>query len=490
MAFHPAGQSGHNSAPVDATQIAALPDLSLSAHVALTGAPLKHALSAPSPAIRPSACPGLLRIVQAKDGGICRIKLPCGRLDAEQAERIAAAAQRHAGGVIEATNRGNLQIRGIRIGAESALIGELLAADLGPRSPGGDDVRNLMVSPAAGVDPQALLDTSALAARLLDSLENTPRLHALSAKFALLLDGGERLAMLEHPHDIWLSAALLDGQPAYAFGLAGCPPVAGDDAPALAMVSEAQAHALVIALLDLFLDLASAEQTRMRHLLQNYSTAELLERLQARLGPRLSSAEGWRRRPAQANTHLGIQPQHQPGRVHIGATPTLGRLNAVQLLGLADLARRFGDGSLRLTPWQSVLLTDIAEAAAAPVTAALQALGLLTDAAQPLARLIACTGASGCAKALADTKADALRLAEQLQSAGQLPTIHLSGCSRSCAAAHRAPYTLLAVAEGRYDLFARQPLSTGFGQALGHHLTPEEAGKLLAALPATRSFTR
>lgn len=428
--------------------------------------------------------------MQAKDGGICRIKLPCGRLEADQAECITRAAQRHAGGVIEATNRGNLQIRGIQAGSEDALISELLDAGLCPRLPGADDVRNLMVSPAAGVDPQALVDISPLAAELLATLENTPRLHALSPKFALLLDGGERLAMLEHPHDIWLSALPLKDGIGYAFGLAGCPPISANEAPALAIVPVAQAHGLIIALLDLFLELATPEQTRMRHLLENHSPADLLQRLQARLDNALLPAGDWRRAPAQANAHLGLHAQRQPGLVHIGAAAVLGRLDTRQLLGLADLARRYGDGSLRLTPWQSVLLANIAGTAAAAVIHSLHALGLLTDASEPLARIIACTGASGCAKGLADTKADALRLAERLPAGSEPPGIHLTGCSRSCAAAHRAPFTLLAVAEGRYDLFARQPLDTGFGQLLGHYLTPEDAAELLASLTATRSFTR
>lgn len=428
--------------------------------------------------------------MQAKDGGICRIKLPCGRLEAEQAERIARVAQRHAGGVIEATNRGNLQIRGIRAGCEDALITELLDAGLGPSTPGADDVRNLMVSPAAGLDPQALVDISPLAAQLLATLENTPRLHALSPKFALLLDGGERLAMLEHPHDIWLSALPLDDGIGYAFGLAGCPPVSTEDAPALAVVPQAEAHKLIIALLDLFLELATPEQTRMRHLLENHSPAELLQRLQDRLNNVLLPAGEWRRAPAQAKAHLGAHTQRQPGLVHIGAATVLGRLEAEQLLGLAALASRYGDASVHLTPWQSVLLTNNPEAAADEVIHSLQALGLLTDAAAPLTNIIACTGARGCAKGLADTKADALRLAERLPEGSEQPGIHLTGCSRSCAAAHRAPFNLLAVAEGRYDLFARQPLGSGFGQLLGHHLTPDEAGALLASFIATRSSTR
>ncbi|SDH26530.1 precorrin-3B synthase [Pseudomonas flavescens] len=428
--------------------------------------------------------------MQAKDGGICRIKLACGRLDASQAERIARAAQRHAGGVIEATNRANLQIRGIHAGREDALIGELLAAGLGPRSPAADDVRNLMVSPSAGLDPAALVDVSPLATRLLTTLENTPRLHALSPKFALLLDGGERLAMLEHPHDIWLSALPLDGGIGYAFGLAGCPPQAPGDAPALALVPGAHAHGLLLALLELFLELATPEQTRMRHLLVSHPATELRQRLGERLGDVLLNANDWRRRPAEPQAHIGIGCQLQPGLVQVGGVPALGRLDAEQLLGLAALARRLGDGSLRLTPWQSVLLPNVAAADAQATLQALEGLGLLVDTDAPLARIIACTGSSGCARGLADTKADARRLAEGLQAGSRQPGVHLSGCRRSCAAAHRAPVTLLAVAEGRYDLFARQADNKTFGEPLARHLTLDEASALLASLPDTWSFTR
>ncbi|MER2102462.1 MAG: precorrin-3B synthase, partial [Pseudomonas atacamensis] len=173
-------------------------------------------------ALRPSACPGLLRIVQALDGGICRIKLDGGSISADQADAVAAAAEAFASGAIEATNRGNLQIRGI--GAQSAaLIERLLAAGLGPKNAAGDDVRNLMLSPAAGIDRQMLIDTRPLAGQILDTLQSHPRFHELSAKFAVQLDGGEALAMLEHPHDLWLSAFERDGDILWAFGLAGCP---------------------------------------------------------------------------------------------------------------------------------------------------------------------------------------------------------------------------------------------------------------------------
>jgi precorrin-3B synthase len=199
--------------------------------------------------LRPSACPGLLRIVPALDGGICRIKLAGGVISCAQALAVAQAARAYAQGVIEATNRANLQIRGI--GADhDGLIQALMDAGLGPANPDSDDVRNLLLSPTAGLDPHMLFDARPLAAQILGSLESHPRFHELSAKFALSLDAGEGLVMLEHPHDIWLSGLNVDGEVWLAFGLAGCP---AHDRP-LAAVPLADGHALVIALLELFLD--------------------------------------------------------------------------------------------------------------------------------------------------------------------------------------------------------------------------------------------
>ncbi|WP_454845166.1 precorrin-3B synthase [Pseudomonas farris] len=426
-----------------------------------------------STALRPSACPGLLRIVPALDGGICRIKLNGGSISAAQAEAVASAAERFAGGVIEATNRANLQIRGI--GSEqTALIDSLLAAGLGPRTAAGDDVRNLMLSPSAGIDRQMLLDTRPLAEQILTSLQSHERFHQLSAKFAVQLDGGEGLAMFEHPHDLWLSAVEQEGECVLAFGLAGCP----TQTPSGTVRLE-DGHALVIAVLELFLDLARPDQTRMRHLLAEYPVAGFVAQVAERV-PLLSIVSG----PRVTNSnvlHIGAHPQRETGRVYVGATPPLGRLDPAMLRGAAQLARERGDGSLRFTPWQSLLLPDIHERDAAEVIHSLENLGLRCSADDALAHLIACTGSAGCGKGLSDTKGDALQLATLLQRHGQVFDVHLSGCARSCAAAHITPATLLAVSPGHYDLYFRDAAQPGFGALHARNLTIEAVAALLDA---------
>ncbi len=419
---------------------------------------------------RPSACPGLWRIVAARDGGICRIKLPGGVLSAAQAEAVADAAERFAGGVIEATNRANLQIRGI--GAEHpALIQHLLDAGLGPRHAAGDDVRNLMLSPLAGLDPQRVVDTRALAAQILAMLEGTLAFHRLSAKFAVQLDGGEALSMLDHPHDLWLSARLLEGEPWLVFGLAAAPG-AGQ---ALGAVRYENGLALVRGVLERFLALARADQSRMRHVLDTLPVDTFLQglKLDIRRDP---GALAWRRSPARAHW-LGVLPQSSGSA--LGAAPPLGRLTPTMLRGAARIAREHGDGSLRLSPWQSLVLPSITAVQQPAALAELAALGLLCNAAEPLARLSACTGASGCAKGLAETKADAVALAARL-GAGAPASVHLTGCPRSCAMAHVAPVTLLARAPGRYDLYLRDPRVPGFGSLRGSDLTLNDAGAMLA----------
>lgn len=397
---------------------------------------------------------------------------------AAQAEAIATASERYANGVIEITNRANLQIRGIQTSNADALIAALLDAGLGAATPGGDDVRNLMVSPSAGIDPAALIDTTPLASEILSLLQTQTRLHQLSPKFAISLDGGEALAMLEHPHDLWLSALPSDDEHRvrFVFGLAGNPA----HGVALAAVSTDQVVALVEAVLHTFLDLATPEQSRMRQLLQIISPHEFLQHVQQHLPFSLNTkVDAWRRPPAQRYAHIGIHAQHQTSLSYIGAVPPLGRINATQLLGLAQLAKQFGDGPIRLTPWQSALLPNVAHASAEIVVSKLIQLGFSTKVEEPLAHLIACTGSRGCAKGFADTKADALQLAHQLQNKSLQPVVHFSGCSRSCAAAFAAPFTLLAVADGHYDLFQRYECTSGFGKVIANNVDVFQALEFL-----------
>ncbi len=405
-----------------------------------------------------------MRIVPARDGGLCRIRLTGGEMSAAQARVVADVAMTCGSGVIDATNRSNLQIRGVRPDAEDALISRLIEAGLGPATQDADDLRNLMVSPLAGLDPHAIVDVTPIARVLLEQMQHDARLRELSPKFAIMLDGGERLAMLDHPHDVWFSALSAHR---FAFGLGGCPPISAEHLPAAASVESVHVPDLMNAVLHTFLDLALPEQTRMRDLLQTYSAEAVLDRVQQKLDFQLKQdTKDWRRPSSNAQLRFGVHPQRNEGAVCIGAQIPLGRLDATTLRALADIAPR-----MRMTPWQSVMLLDIPVADAGSTIDRLKALDLATTPNEPFARLIACTGSQGCAKGFSDTKADALQLASLMPETGN---VHLSGCARSCAAAQHVDTTLLAVAPGRYDVY------TQASEPVARHITIEEAARWLA----------
>ncbi|MCX4166061.1 MULTISPECIES: precorrin-3B synthase [Paraburkholderia] len=455
-------------------------------------AALSIASSGASPASsahrRASACPALTRIVAARDGGLCRIRLPGGVLHAHEAAAIAEAATLHASGVIELTNRANLQLRGVRAGHEATLTARLLQAGLGPQMPADtphtieaiDGIRNLMISPLAGHDPQALCDTRTLAAQILALLQSEPRFAALSPKFALLLDGGEQLMAIDHPHDIWLAVMPADyDEPRFAIGFAGCPSL--EAGSALAAVAQADVPALLDALLHTFIDLAGADDTRMRDLLVAHDAHVLLQRSADRAGIALqrgAQIDAWHRAPVDPMLRLGAHPQLDPQRWYAGGQPLAGRIDAATLRELGALSARHGDGSLRVTPWQSVLLPNLTANSVEAALSGLHALGFACDPAHPYAAIVACAGSTGCAKSAADTKADAQRLAALLTHD---TAVHFTGCTRSCAAAHCAPHTLLAVAAGRYDLYQlTDTFSEGrFGVRIARHLTIEQAAAQL-----------
>jgi precorrin-3B synthase len=290
---------------------------------------------------------------------------------------------------------------------------------------------------------------------------------------------GERIAMLEHPHDIWLAAQPHGASVRFVLGLAGCP--TGQPVGALAAENVCTS---IRALRHAFLDLAGAGETRMRDVLARHPREALLQNAQ-RYGEFAlmrddSALRTWRRATSPADLRLGAHALHVDGSGYAGAQPALGRIDAATLHALAALSEEAGDATLRVTPWQGLLLPGVAAHAMPAVIERLRALDLICTRADALARLIACTGSTGCAKSRADTKADALRLAALLPRDAE---VHLSGCERSCAAAHRAPFTLLAREPGHYDLYQRDDTEPGFGQLVAPNLTIEAAAQALARRP-------
>ncbi len=422
---------------------------------------------------RRNACPGLSRMVMAKDGGIARIKLKLGRLSADQARSIAVIAERFDAGAIELSIRSNIQLRGIAPEHWDNVVAALHDAGLGAENSGADDIRNVMVSPTAGIDRGQIADVTELASSALDTLQANEAFYALSPKFSLQIDGGEDCAMVSHPGDIWLSAM---DRKTYAFGLASSP-----DKPALGTIDARHALPFIEALLHRFLQQGSF--ARMKHLFETISPSQFLADLERELTFPIHSANGWKRKAPMAFSHLGPNRQHD-GSTYIGAMPLMGRLTPRQLSALADLSESV-KGELRLTPRQGLILPYVNETRVIDLTQKLRSLGLETTAEAPHARLRACSGLSGCASALADTQTDGGKLATRLSPGTS--SVHITGCAKSCAALAPLPHTLLARSAGRYDLYTQEPFPqdgagpSRFGRLLATDITIDQAAHLLNA---------
>jgi ferredoxin-nitrite reductase len=142
------------------------------------------------------------------------------------------------------------------------------------------------------------------------------------------------------------------------------------------------------------------------------------------------------RPPFDRAAHIGIHAQKQEGLHWIGVVVHVGHLTVAQIRGLADVARDMGDGDIRLTVWQNLLISGVPSKKLKAAQAKIEALGLAVEANAIRSGLVACTGNTGCKFAASDTKRHAEEIARWCETRVSLDTpvnIHLTGCHHSCA---------------------------------------------------------
>jgi ferredoxin-nitrite reductase len=153
------------------------------------------------------------------------------------------------------------------------------------------------------------------------------------------------------------------------------------------------------------------------------------------------------RPPYDRSAHIGVHAQKQAGLNWIGVVLPVGKLTGDQMSGIAKIAADLGDGDIRLTVWQNLLVSGVPDDNVALAVAAIEALGLSTKATSIRAGLVACTGNVGCKFAASDTKGHAAEIARWCEARVELDgpiNIHLTGCHHSCAQHYVGDIGLLA----------------------------------------------
>ncbi len=344
-------------------------------------------------------CPGALRPMLSGDGLLVRIRPHAGRLTPGQAAGIAALADRYGNGVLDLTSRANVQLRGVSQAAHPALMNGLRDIGLVDTSPEVEARRNITVTPFWNTDDGTLQ----LATALSDALA-APDAPALPGKFGFAVDAGQQAFLRTASADIRIER----GPYGYAVRAEGF------ESGAAVTAYEAVPVAMELARWFLTNGGGTAGRGQMATLAPHHvlparfqSTAVFPAAAAApQLGP---AAQGWL----------------------VGAE--FGQFQAATLAALSTL------GALRMTPWHMLLIEG---ATRAPALA-----GLITQADDPLLRIVACTGAPGCLQAAAATRPLARALAPHVPI-GRL--LHVSGCAKGCAHP-RAAVTLVATPAG-FDL--------------------------------------
>jgi ferredoxin-nitrite reductase len=403
---------------------------------------------------------GLFYVAPNQNSFMCRLRMPNGILNHWQLSGLALLAATHGGGYSHVTTRANLQIREIPAERAPSLIEAIQDLGLATRGSGADNIRNVTGSPTAGVDPQELIDTRPYARAWHFHILNTRTLYGLPRKFNVAFDGGGAIAALEDTNDIGFSAVeVVEGggvDPGIWFrlllgGITGHKDFAR---PTGVYLKPEEATEIADAIVRIFIDhgdRTNRDKARLKYVLDDWGFERFVAAIEERIGRPLAriSEDCIKDRPRPDRlAHIGVHPQKQPGENWIGVVLKSGLLSAAQMEGLSHIARDLGDGDIRLTVWQNLILSGVADERVSAAVAAIEALGLSTKATPLRAGLISCTGNTGCKFAASNTKGTAEAIAEYVEARVTLDTplnIHLTGCHHSCAQHYIGDIGMLAV---------------------------------------------
>lgn len=428
---------------------------------------------------------GLFYVAPAQNSFMLRCRIPAGELSAHQLRGLADIADDFGNGQAAITTRSNLQIREIAPPNLVNVLTRLQGLGLTAKGSGVDNIRNITASPTAGFDPQELIDTRPFAHAMHHYILNHRDLYGLPRKFNIAFEGGGAVDTVADTNDIGFMAVSVRSRPSSSSSSSNSdqPKVENDDedenehevfgtslrdgtSVALApgvyfrvelcgitghkqlatdsgiLIKPAEAVAVGAAMVRVFNehgDRTDRKKARLKYLLDKWGVEKFLAETQRKLAfplVKFPLAECVKRPASIKHGHVGVYRQRQPGKNYIGVVIPVGVMRSKQMRRLADLAEHYGSGSLRLTPWQNLLLPDIPDAFVETVKRQLVRIGFHHEATHLLGGLVACTGNTGCKWAATDTKGQALALGNHLNRRLQLDqpiNVHFTGCPNSCA---------------------------------------------------------
>jgi len=376
-----------------------------------------------------------------------RIRVPNGVLRAHQLRTVADLTERFARGTADLSVRQNIQLHWVTIEAIPEIFETLWQCDLTTQSACGDDTRNITGCPLAGVDAEEICDASPLVFEVNRMLVGNPEFYNLPRKYKISITGCRAWCSYPEINDVGLTAVMrsLNSHPEIGFSLR----VGGglSSEPHLAVrlpvfVRWDQAPVVVKGVTEIFRDAdclrQSRERARLKYLFMRHGcTAEsFLAALEDRIGFRLDPAVPEVPPADVYRDHVGVHRQKQDNLFYVGVAVLRGRITAAQMRVAADLAERYGNGELRNTNMQNLIILNVPRQNVDALVTELEAAELRVAGSPFWRGAIACTGTEFCKLAITETKSYARWLVEQLED--RLPgfeqhlKIHITGCPNSC----------------------------------------------------------
>jgi precorrin-3B synthase len=360
------------------------------------------------------ACPTVAAPMATGDGLLARL-VPHEPIAIGDFVAVCEGSRTCGNGIMEVTQRGSLQIRGLRDDTASRFAEIIGSLDLGTHGPA------LLTSALLGIEQDGAIDGDALNELVRDlrgALSANLGLTSLGPKVSVLIDSGSALHLDALAADIRLSATRDS-----LFHLA----LGGD--------ARSASHAGLV---------------EIRHVVP--IVEELLERIAAigvdarakDLGLTSFTTGPAERSPAEP---IGLHPLTN-GRFAQGFGLAFGHSTAEALLGFAELAADLGATSIRPAPGRALLVIDLSREAAGKMCAAVPGEGFVVEPGDPRRYIVACPGAPACAAATLPTRLWAPKVATAVAAfVGPSRVVHLSGCAKGCA--HPGPAALTIAGPGK-----------------------------------------
>jgi ferredoxin-nitrite reductase len=435
---------------------------------------------------------GLFWVAPAQDSFMSRLRFPGGIVKSYQMKGVADLADLYGGGYTDVTTRANLQVREISPDDTVQFLEGLYDLGIVNKGSGADNIRNITASPLAGIDPDELIDTRQVSRDLNHHILNHRELFGLPRKFNIAFDGAGRISALEDTNDIGFTAVRVKADQRVAYrltlgGITGHKDFARDTG---ILIEPADCIAVSHAILKAFIehgDRTDRKKARLKYVLDRMGFDGFIKEVEKHYGKtlaRVALTDCEPRRAALKNGHVGFHAQRQPGLAYAGVVVPVGRLTSQQMRHVAAISDRFGSGTIRLTVWQNLVISDIKQEHQQDVERELELVGLSTRTDTQRGNTVACTGNVGCKFANANTKKHAIEIADHIDETLELDVpinLHVTGCPHSCAQHYIGDIGLLGtkVAQGE-DMVEGYHLYVGGGYGTDQSIARELARNVVA----------